>query len=260
MATAGIRRVAGIGLGLFTHALFLVTVWYLFWFLKGPGRTSEGGVWWWDSLLAMQFAVVHSLLLLPATRQRLGRWIASEFYGLFYCVATCAGLLVLFAGWRTSPVVIWELQDGAATAVTWAFYASWAALVYSLSLTGLGYQTGLTPWLYWLRGRPVPRREFRPRGAYHLLRHPVYLSFLGLVWFTPTMTLDHAVLTGIWTAYIFLGSHLKDRRLVYYLGDTYRRYQTRVAGYPFFFGPLGKLRPRPEAVAAAHEASTPVAA
>ena len=58
------------------------------------------------------------------------------------------------------------------------------------------------------------------------------------------MTLDHAVLTGIWTVYIFVGSYLKDRRLVHYLGDAYRAYQARVPGYPLVpFGPLGRLRP-----------------
>lgn len=124
-----------------------------------------------------------------------------------------------------------------------AFIASWIALLYSLSLTGLGYQTGWTPFLYWLRGQPLPLRDFVPRGAYHFLRHPIYLSFLGLVWLTPQMTLDHVVLTGIWTVYIFFGSYLKDCRLTHYLGDSYRAYKARVAGYPLMpFGPLGKVR------------------
>jgi hypothetical protein len=71
----------------------------------------------------------------------------------------------------------------------------------------------------------------------------VYLSFLGLIWFTPRMTADHALLTGVWTAYIFVGSCLKDRRMTFYLGGTYREYASRVPGYPgFFFGPLGKWR------------------
>jgi protein-S-isoprenylcysteine O-methyltransferase Ste14 len=123
-----------------------------------------------------------------------------------------------------------------------AFLASWIALIYSLSLTGLGYQTGWTPFVHWVRGRPTPRRDFKPRGAYQFFRHPVYLSFLGLVWFTPRMTLDHAVLTGIWTVYIFVGSYLKDRRLTHYLGDSYRAYQARVPGYPLLtFSPLGKV-------------------
>jgi len=66
---------------------------------------------------------------------------------------------------------------------------------------------------------------------------------LGLVWFTPRMSADHAVLTGVWTVYVFVGSYLKDRRLAFYLGDTYREYASRVPGYPgMLFGPLGKWR------------------
>ena len=42
-----------------------------------------------------------------------------------------------------------------------------------------------------------------------------------------------------------MGSHLKDRRLLYYIGEPYRQYQERVAGYPFIpAGPLGKVARR----------------
>ena len=92
-------------------------------------------------------------------------------------------------------------------------------------------------------GSALAAAPVEPRGAYLWLRHPVYLSFLGLIWFTPTMTADHAVLTGIWTTYIFVGSCLKDRRLLFYLGDSYRNYQAAVAGYPGM--PLGPLARRP---------------
>ena len=56
------------------------------------------------------------------------------------------------------------------------------------------------------------------------------------------MSADRLLLAAVWTAYIFVGSYLKDQRLTYYLGDTYREYASRVAGYPgiFFFGPLAK--------------------
>jgi protein-S-isoprenylcysteine O-methyltransferase Ste14 len=117
----------------------------------------------------------------------------------------------------------------------------WGALLYSLSLTGLGYQNGWTPFYYWLRKRKLPRREFKPRGAYKLIRHPVYFSFLGLVWLTPRMSLDHAVLTAIWTTYLFYGSFLKDRRLEFFIGDSYRKYQAKVPGYPLMpWGPLAR--------------------
>ena len=35
------RRMAGAAFGLGTQLLFLVTVWYLFWFLYGDGRTAR---------------------------------------------------------------------------------------------------------------------------------------------------------------------------------------------------------------------------
>ena len=64
-----------------------------------------------------------------------------------------------------------------------------------------------------------PARPFVPQGVYQFLRHQVYLSFPGLVSFVPVVTLDRAVLTGIWTVFIYVGSVLKERRLLFYVGD-----------------------------------------
>ena len=149
----------------------------------------------------------------------------------------------MFACWQGSPVLVWDFKGVAAQFMVAGFYGSWAALLYSISLTGLGYQTGLTQWLYWYRGEKMPRRDFEPRGVYHWLRHPVYLSFLGLIWFTPTMSADHAVLTAIWTIYIGIGSVLKDQRLLFYLGDSYANYMGKVTGYPMMVvGPLARRK------------------
>jgi protein-S-isoprenylcysteine O-methyltransferase Ste14 len=216
-------------------------VWRLFWFLKGTAAATSGEVWS-DAIWAIVFAAPHSVLLLPGVRKSLERIIPSAFYGCFYCLVTCFALLVLIDQWRSSPVVIWRSAGWPRVCIQAAFLASWGLLIYSLSLTGLGYQTGWTPWWHWLRRRPLPQRRFEPSGLYRWIRHPVYLSFLGLIWFTPTMTLDHAVLTGIWTVYIFVGSYLKDRRLTYYLGNQYREYQSEVAGFPgMLIGPLARL-------------------
>lgn len=245
---AGARRISlahlcGVTLGLGTQAVFAVTVVYLFTFLRyGPAQTSPHWIAV-DAALALQFAVPHSVLLHPVTRKWLSRWIRAEFYGAVYCLCTCGSLLLLFQFWRGSERTVWDLQATAAQLLLAAFAGSWAMLFYSLQLTGLGYQTGWTQWLYWYRGQRLPRREFVPRGLYQWLRHPVYLSFLGLIWCTPQMTADHALLTGLWTIYIAVGSVLKDRRLAFYLGEPYRCYMRDVPGYPLLpSGPLGRLR------------------
>lgn len=241
------RRVLGIAAGIVVHAAFGVLVWYLYWFLKGGRVVATGGGLWIDALLALQFVVVHSLLLHPAVRERLEEWIAPPFYGLFFCAATTLGLAVTIAGWRSSGEVWWELTGLARGLVDAGFYGSWGLLFYSFFLNGIGYQTGWTPWWHWLRARPVPQRVFHPRGIFRIMRHPAYLSFLGLVWFTPVMTPERAILTAVWTIYVFIGSFLKDRRLLHYIGAPYRRYQAEVPGYPgMLLGPLGRI---PESVA-----------
>lgn len=245
---AGLRRASGILAGIAVHGLFAWTVWYLYWFLKGELPASGAPSLRKDLALALQFAIPHSLLLYPTIRERLSEWIAPAFYGLFFCAATCVSLLLIVKFWEPSSVVCWQFEGLGRLLIQMAFVGSWVALLGSIRLTGFGYQTGWTPWSHWLRRRPIPRREFKPRGVYLHLRHPVYLSFLGLIWFTPVMTSDRLLLAGTWTVYIFLGSHLKDRRLEYYLGDRYREYQARVPGYPGMpFGPLARIPWNPPA-------------
>lgn len=234
-------RLMGFTFGIVTQALFAFTVVGLFTFLRYgsiPGTQSWPLM---DTLLALQFAIPHSLLLHPKTRNRLRSVIAAEFYGAFFCLCTCVSLLLIFRYWRSTNSIIWDLQGTGATCMTAAFYCSWVWMLYSISLTGLGFQTGWTQWQYWYRGEKLPRRDFAARSLYRFMRHPVYLGFLGLIWFTPTMTADHALLTGVWTIYIAIGSVLKDQRLSFYLGDSYRLYMQKVAGYPLMTaGPLAK--------------------
>lgn len=234
-------RIAGIAFGIVTQLVFAVTVYFLFLFLRG-GTGQLGGRWLIvDSLLAIQFGVFHSLLLLPSARSAISRVLPSEFFGSLFSICTCASLWLIFACWRTSSVEFWDFTGWRRTIVCAGFYGSWIALIWSLSLTGFGYQTGWTQWSHWLRRQRLPNRAFSECGAYRWLRHPVYLSFLGLIWFAPRMTADHATLTIVWTTYILIGSYLKDRRLTFYLGDTYRDYARRVPGYPGLrAGPLGK--------------------
>lgn len=239
-------RAFWIAFGVVNHALFAFTVWHVYWFLKGAPPPPEAGSLLFDALLSLVFAVPHSVLLLPAVRKWIESWSPAPLYGCIYCFSTCWTLLTVIFLWQRGDGSVWQLAGWPRLAMQAAFLGSWGALFYSLKLTGFGYQTGWTTWSAWVRHQPIPRRRFEPRGVYRILRHPVYLSFLGLLWFTPDMTVDRALLAGIWSVYVFIGSHLKDRRLVYYTGDVYRRYQSEVAGYPgILVGPLARIPFKP---------------
>jgi protein-S-isoprenylcysteine O-methyltransferase Ste14 len=235
-------RCVGLAFGISTQILFLYTVVYLFLFLRYGSDHRFAGWWFVDVLLATGFVIPHSLLLVPSIQKRLKTTMPGGLLGCLHCVTTCVTLLMLFRFWGGSEIAIWRASGWAETILLGLFYASWIALFYSLYLTGLGYQTGLTQWWYWAIQRKPPVRPFVTKGAFRWMRHPVYMSFLGLIWFTPVMTLDHAILTAIWTVYIYAGSYFKDRRLIYFIGRDYVEYGKRVSGLPFIaFGSLHRF-------------------
>ena len=225
------RRWLGIATGIVVQILFAVTSYYNYVFLKGtPPRPGHGALAW-DALLAIQFGVIHSLLLWPGMRKWLGQFIAPAFYGLFFCTAACLTLALTMSQWQVGDWAVWQLTGWPRLIVQGLYLGCWGTLFYSLCCSGFGYHTGWLPWWYWVQRKPIPRRPFNPRGAFSVIRHPGYMSFLGLTWFTPDMTIDRAVLVAIWTVYIFLGSRLKDFRLQYYLGNTFDEYRSRVPAY-----------------------------
>ncbi|HEV8002637.1 MAG TPA: hypothetical protein VGP63_22310 [Planctomycetaceae bacterium] len=224
-------RFLGIAVGILVQVLFAVTSYYNYVFLKGTPPRAGHWALAWDAFLAIQFGVVHSLLLSPSVKKQLGRFISPAFYGLFFCTAACVTLLLTMTLWQVGDWAIWQLTGWPRLAVQTLYLSCWGTLFYSLCCSGFGFHTGWLPWWYWVQQKPIPRRSFNPRGAFSLIRHPGYMSFFGLVWFTPDMTVDRALLVGIWTVYIFVGSSLKDLRMIHYLGDAYRDYRARVPGY-----------------------------
>ena len=225
------RRFLGIAAGILVQVLFAVTSYYNYIFLKGSPPHAGHWALAWDAFLAVQFGVVHSLLLLPGVKKKLGKFISPSFYGLFFCTAACLTLLFTMAEWQVGNWAIWQLTGWPRLAMQTLYLTCWGTLFYSLWCSGFGFHTGWLPWWYWVQQKPIPRRPFRPRGAFSFIRHPGYMSFMGLVWFTPDMTIDRALLVAIWTVYIIVGSYLKDLRLIHYLGDTYREYRATVPGY-----------------------------
>lgn len=194
-----------------------------------------------DVLLLAQFGLAHSAVLHTTVRRKIERLVPKELYGSFFSVIASGTLLLTATFWRALPGVVYETQGVLAWLLLAAFLASWGALFYSINLTGLGFQTGFTSWCAYLRGRAVPRWPFVTTGAYRFLRHPIYLGFLLLLWCTPRMTTDHLLMASVWTVYIYVGSVLKDRRMLSILGDRYSSYMARVPGYPFVpWGPLAR--------------------
>ena len=72
-----------------------------------------------------------------------------------------------------------------------------------------------------------PRPPFRAPALYRVVRHPIYLGWLLVLWASPVMTVTHLVAALGLTVYIVVGARLEERDLVREL-HCYRQYQRKV--------------------------------
>ena len=88
---------------------------------------------------------------------------------------------------------------------------------------------GLRQVWFALRDKEMPEQKFVTPALYRIVRHPIYVGWLGIVWFTPTMTLTHLVFAVGATLYILVGIKLEERDLEA-AHPEYSQYKRKVPG------------------------------
>ena len=81
-------------------------------------------------------------------------------------------------------------------------------------------------WLFY-RNKPYTPLPFRESSLYRYVRHPLYIGWFMVIWFTPTMTASHLLFAVITTLYILIAIQFEERDLVKSL-PGYASYRRRV--------------------------------
>ncbi|MEM1428852.1 MAG: isoprenylcysteine carboxylmethyltransferase family protein [Pseudomonadota bacterium] len=238
--------------GALCHGIFalagLAMVWGLY---TGLTRTFGTVPWPWaaltNALLLVQFPLGHSLLLTSRGRALLTR-LAPAPYGetlatTTYATIASVQLLLLFALWTPSGLVVWQAEGWAFWAMSVLFAASWALLTKASFDAGPEVQSGALGWWALARGqRPV----FPPMpvtGLFRIVRQPIYVSFALVLWTMPVWTVDQLVLAIAYTAYCMVAPRWKERRFERLFGAEFEAYRARVP----YWVPIPRRKPRVEA-------------
>ena len=216
--------IAWLGAAAFAGSLAYLVYFYAVTLGSSDGRHDVVSAATINLALFTAFALHHSLFaragvkrlvtrVVPAALERpLYVWIASSLV-----VAMCglwqpiAGLAYAATGWRALP--FWLLQGAAALLVARA-----ARVIDPLELAGI-------------RQVAVDRGgtgSLQVRGPFRVIRHPIYLGWVLLVFGTPAMTANRLVFAVISTLYLILAIPWEEKSLVAVHGDQYRAYQRSV--------------------------------
>lgn len=193
-------------------------------------------------ILFVIWAVSHSITaaapLKRRVRHKVGARAYDGFYRLFYnLLAIVTFLPVLYAAAASVPYqILWRVRGPVRLLFLLIQFAGLVGLGISLWQTDPLHFAGVRQAIRYLRGEAEvdPSRPLIRRGAYALVRHPLYLFSLLYLWFAPVVTLRTFVFNLLATVYFLLGAVHEERRLLREFGDTYRRYRQEVPAFiPF---------------------------
>lgn len=210
-------------------ALFAGALAYFAWSFLGPfGHVATDGpvgppliV---DTLLFSLFALHHSLLARTGAKAWLTRVIPPAVERSSYVWVASLLFIAVCTTWQPVPGVWWH-SDGA---VRWILMSlqgvgAWLTL-YSASMLDVFELAGTRGFM---RAKPEAT-ELKSHGPYGLVRHPIYLAWLLLVWPPTTMTSTRLVFAIVSTLYLVVAIPFEERSLHASIGPSYAEYVTRV--------------------------------
>ena len=213
------------GAGLFVLSLsyFLYRYWTTF------GTRTEGplrqAALVWNVVLFSMFALHHSVFAREAVR----RWLAHALGPLersFYVWIASLLFIAVCKLWLPLAGTVWELNGALRLVLLFLQFVGIVISVYSASLIDIWDLAGIRQ----LDSRPAESQttDFKTRGPYGWVRHPIYLGWLLVVFAVGTMTMTRFVFAVVSCAYILLAIPFEERSIRRSSNGAYERYMKQV--------------------------------
>jgi len=187
------------------------------------------------------FAVQHSVMARPFFKRWWTRIVPEAAERSTYVLFSNLAMIALFVFWQPMGGLVWNVEAQPMRSIILAFYfIGWAVLFYATLLIDHFDLFGLRQaWMH-LRNIPYTAPQFAERGMHQVVRDPIYVGWLMIFWFTPTMSVAHLLFAVTTTLYILAAIQLEERDLINEHGEAYRSYQKRVR----MITPLPKADPK----------------
>lgn len=195
-----------------------------------------------DLALVLLFGVQHSVMARPWFKRWLTAVVPERIERATYVWASSLTLGLLMALWAPLPAEVWSFDNGVfggflvgLYAFGWFLAVSATFCIDHLELFGLRQAAA--------RASSSASPRLIERFWYRVVRHPITLGWLIVVWATPEMSAGHLLLAVGLTWYCLVATTYEERDLESAFGAGYREYRRRVpALLPRFGPPRGRRR------------------
>ena len=193
------------------------------WRLRTPAPTSDDAMR--DAIanvvLFTVFALHHSIMARTGAKAWITRHLPRDLERSVYVWIASALFLAVCWMWQPLPGVIWETRGpGLALYVAQAFGV--ALTLAAARIVGVWELAGVTqPDLT----RPI---EFKADGPFAIVRHPIYLGWVLMVFATPVMTTSRLLFAVVSTLYLIAAIPFEERSLLEAFPEKYGAYQKQM--------------------------------
>ena len=193
--------------------------WYIVWL----GRVSAFAGWrpvLFDALIFSVFALHHSLLARPAAKGALARICPERLLRSVYVWVASALLILVCLLWRGIGGEVFHEAGPLAVVHSGAQIAGLVLIALSVRAIDALELAGIRPG--------ATRQGLQVAGPYRLVRHPLYLGWILVVFGAAHLTGDRFAFAAISTLYLMIAVPWEERSLEREFGDEYRRYKRQV--------------------------------
>ena len=167
-----------------------------------------------NMLLLTVFAVQHSLMARPTFKRWWTQFVPKPLERSTYVLFTNLAMIFMFALWQPIGGVIWNIPCVSGQITFYAMYGiGWAVVLYTTCLLNHFELFGIRQAVLYFKGQPYTPLKFNEPSLYKYVRHPLYVGWMMVFWFTPIMTAAHLLFAIVTTAYILIAIQLEERNL-----------------------------------------------
>lgn len=171
------------------------------------------------------FALHHSLFARTGIKRVVTAIVTPRFERTFYVWVSSLLFVWVMLAWQPVPGTLWEFSG----LWRWPFVAAQLVGILITARASAALDVWALAGLRQAFDRPAPpTTELKESGLYGVVRHPIYLGWVLMVWPTPLMTGTRLAFAAISTFYLALAIPFEERSLRAQFGERYATYAARV--------------------------------